>query len=126
MTHEFTSWVAKAEGDYNVAQRELPQKVNPNYDVVCYLAQQCIEKYLKGYLVYQSASFPKVHDLPYLLKLTLPYVPHWKDWAARFHLLTQLAGESRYPGEVMTRSHAESALRICEEFRKEARSELGL
>lgn len=126
MMHDYTSWVAKAEGDYITAKRELPQTEGPNYDAVCYLSQQCVEKYLKGYLVYQSENFPKIHDLPSLLKLVLPYLPHWKEWNERLHRLTQLAGESRYPGEKITKSHAELAFKICEEFRAAARSELGL
>lgn len=126
MTQELARWVAKAEGDFTTAKRELPQIQDPNYDAVCYLSQQCVEKYLKGYLVYQNASFPKVHDLPFLLKLVVAYVPHWHEWEDRFHTLTQLAGESRYPGELISKARAELAFEICETFRAEARKELGL
>lgn len=42
-------WVDKAEGDATVAERELAAP-NPVSDAVCFHAQQCVEKYLKGVL----------------------------------------------------------------------------
>lgn len=40
-------WVAKAEGDFATAWRELAATESPNYDAVCFHAQQCAEKYFK-------------------------------------------------------------------------------
>ncbi len=36
-------WIAKAEGDFGTAERELDVKIDPNYDAVCFHAQQCAE-----------------------------------------------------------------------------------
>jgi HEPN domain-containing protein len=41
-------WVAKAEGDFLTAGRELRARKSPNYDAVCFHAQQCAEKYLNA------------------------------------------------------------------------------
>ena len=41
-------WVEKAEADVRSARRELRVRDHPNYDLVCFLSQQCAEKYLKG------------------------------------------------------------------------------
>src|SRR2546421_5742031 len=38
------------EGDFATAQRELGAIQDPNYDAVCFHAQQCAEKYLKAFL----------------------------------------------------------------------------
>jgi hypothetical protein len=38
-------WVAKAEGDFNPDQREFRARTNPNYDAVCFHAQQCALNY---------------------------------------------------------------------------------
>jgi hypothetical protein len=35
-----TEWVAKAEGDYATAGRELRARRHPNYDAACFHAQQ--------------------------------------------------------------------------------------
>lgn len=45
-----TEWVEKAEGDYATAKRESRVRRNPNYDAVCFHAQQMAEKYLKAFL----------------------------------------------------------------------------
>jgi len=37
LTHE---WIAKAEGDYRTAGREWRVRRDPNYDAVCFHAQQ--------------------------------------------------------------------------------------
>lgn len=49
-------WIDKAEGDFATAGREIRVRKLPNYDAVCYHAQQCAEKYLKALL--QEANIP--------------------------------------------------------------------
>jgi HEPN domain-containing protein len=49
-------WVDKAEGDMAIAKRELRARKQPNYDAVCFHAQQCVEKYLKALLQEHIAS----------------------------------------------------------------------
>ena len=72
-------WVAKAEGDYVTARRELAVKESPNYDAVAFHAQQCSEKYLKARLIEAEASFTKTHDLSKLLDLAVQFEPAWED-----------------------------------------------
>ncbi len=60
-------YVEKAEGDFATAERELGVTVNPNYDAVCFHAQQCAEKYLKAQLQESGIRFGKTHDLTLLL-----------------------------------------------------------
>jgi len=64
-------WVAKAEGDFATAERELNVEDNPNYDAVCFHAQQCAEKYLKARLQESDIPFGKTHVLTLLLDLAL-------------------------------------------------------
>jgi HEPN domain-containing protein len=35
-------------GDFATVEREVRARKNPNYDGVCFHAQQCAEKYLKA------------------------------------------------------------------------------
>ncbi|WP_071527339.1 HEPN domain-containing protein [Nodosilinea nodulosa] len=44
------AWFAKAEAGLQAAELLL-NTTTPLLDIVCYHAQQCAEKYLKGYLV---------------------------------------------------------------------------
>ena len=44
MNDTVKEWLEKADRDYATAARELKVEDNPNYDAVCFHAQQCIEK----------------------------------------------------------------------------------
>ena len=58
-----TEWVAKAEGDFVTLERESKVGTNPNYDGICFHAQQCAEKYFKARLCEAGESFGKIHRL---------------------------------------------------------------
>ena len=58
-------WFEKAEQNLEMARRAMLPG-NPFPEMACYHAQQCAEKYLKGFLVSRSHSFNLVHDLFYL------------------------------------------------------------
>jgi HEPN domain-containing protein len=62
-------WVAKAEGDWTTAGRELRARRLPNYDAACFHAQQTAEKYLKAFLQEQTSDVPRPHNLVELLEL---------------------------------------------------------
>mgnify|MGYP001122928638 FL=1 len=66
LTHE---WIAKAEGDFAIVERENRVRKNPSHDGVCFHAQQCAEKYLKARLCEADIRFGKIHDLQALLEL---------------------------------------------------------
>ena len=66
-------WVAKAEGDFLTAGRELRARKSPNYDAVCFHAQQCAEKYLKAVLQVNDKRIPNIHFLLELLALILKF-----------------------------------------------------
>jgi HEPN domain-containing protein len=119
-------WVEKAEGDFRSALRELRVRHRPNQDLVCFLSQQCIEKYLKGRLAEAGISFPKTHDLVALLKLLQPVEPGLASLRENVDGLTHYAVDFRYPGESATREQAKVALANCRVARKAVRESLGL
>jgi len=55
--------VDKAEGDYLTANREYRARKAPNYDAVCFHAQQTAEKYLKAALQENGNPIPRIHSL---------------------------------------------------------------
>ncbi len=63
-------WVDKAEGDFTAAVHllTLPDDRCP-FDVVCFHAHQCVEKYIKAMLVSQGLAPPRTHDLAELAAL---------------------------------------------------------
>jgi HEPN domain-containing protein len=116
-----TEWVAKAEGDFAIMERECQVTDNPNYDGICFHAQQCAEKYLKARLCEVDITFSKIHDLVALLEQVLEVEPMWESFREDLAYLSDFAVTFRYPGE-----SAIDAQRRCHRFRNAARDVLGL
>ena len=119
-------WVAKAEGDFAMMERECRAQENPNYDGICFHAQQCAEKYLKARLCEADISFSKIHDLVALLEQALDAEPEWETFRENLAYLSDFAVTFRYPGESADRESALDAQRRCRLFRNAACNALGL
>jgi HEPN domain-containing protein len=111
-------WRDKAQGDYATAQRELNAPQNPNYDAVCFHAQQCIEKLMKAALIQRHIVPPKTHDLFQLDQLLRPACTDWQTAVDELRFLSRAAVDFRYPGEFADREEAEEAFAICSAFRE--------
>ncbi len=122
-THE---WINKAEGDWATANRENQIRENPNYDAVCFHAQQCAEKYLKAYMQEKGIGFRKIHDLEILLNDILPVEPSWSKLRNSLIILTTYAVEYRYPGVVTTETEAKDAVKHSRLVRGIVRQAFGL
>jgi len=119
-------WVAKAEADFATLERECRVTENPNYDGICFHAQQCAEKYLKARLCKADVPFSKIHDLAALLEQVLAFEPAWESFREDLAYLSDFAVTFRYPGESADRESALDAQRRCRRFRSAARKTLGL
>ena len=84
-------WVAKAEGDYVTAGREFRAGESPNYDAVCFHAEQCVEKLMKALLIHLGVTPPRSHDLVTLDRLLAPVCQGWSWPVAELRLLTRAA-----------------------------------
>ncbi len=118
-------WVEKAEGDYSVA-KENQQGQNPVYHVICFLAQQCTEKYLKAWLQENNIPIQRTHNLEELLNLVLPTIPAWENWKSGLSKLSEYAVETRYLGTSPTAADTEHAMQTCEMVRQAVRAQLKL
>jgi len=119
-------WVEKAEGDYRTAEREWRVRKSPNYDAVCFHAQQCAEKYLKAFLLQRQIPFRPIHDLEVLLGSTIPVSPEFEFVRDLLLLLNDYAVDIRYPGEVATKDEAHAAIKAIRTVRTFVRQRLGL
>lgn len=111
-------WVKKAENDLKNAAFTLEMRDDCPTDTVCFHAQQCIEKYLKAFLVYKSIDFPKTHDIKELIAL-LPASFHPTLTPEEQRRLTDYATVTRYPGdyEPIPLREAQRAVRIARRVR---------
>ena len=60
-------WLIKGDNDFKTAIDEFNTD-NPATDTICFHAQQCVEKYLKGYLTLLNVHAGKTHNLGLLVK----------------------------------------------------------
>ena len=102
-------WVRKAEADYRAAGN-LDRGSDPLPDQVCFLCQQCAEKYLKALLEELGLTVPRTHVLGGLLTLLLPHHPSLRSLRRGMSLLTRFAVGPRYPGYRVSKREASAAL----------------
>lgn len=118
-------WVEKAEHDLRTAEHTLTLKEDCPFDTVCFHAQQCVEKYLKGFLAFKSIDFPNTHDLVILLRLVTEAVRAGIEIGG-VEPLNRYTIEARYPGdwEAITRDEAERAMALARSVRDAIRARL--
>lgn len=113
------AWFTKAEADLQAAELLL-NAANPLLDIVCYHAQQCAEKYLKGYLVARSIPFKFVHELAYLTRLCVEQEPEFSEIIDIASELQDHATGGRYPDDELdelTLQEAQKAVACAKEIR---------
>jgi HEPN domain-containing protein len=124
MNELIKEWRDKAEADFLTAGREF-EADRPNYDAVCFHAQQCVEKYMKAVLIAKEQLPPKSHDLAELGRLLHTCCPQW-DWPVEeLRLLTRAAVIYRYPGESAEKEEADITLRTARALRNSLKPLLG-
>jgi len=111
-----TEWIKKAESDLKTGKDEF-MTFEPATDTICFHMQQCVEKYLKDFLIFNGKEIKRTHIIEELVK-------DCEDIDSEFHQLfevgiqnlTDFAVELRYPGEFMFPSVEETkeAIKIAE------------
>lgn len=110
-------WLVKARRDWLSAKR-LARGSDPYLDTAIYHCQQCVEKAVKGWLVYHDLSFEKTHDLRLLVTLASEIEPKFIEWFDVAEQVSPYATSYRYPGEVLepTEKEYEQAFRAASKF----------
>lgn len=92
------AWPDQAKIDLDAAQQLLSSQNDSLSGVVCYHAQQCSEKALKGLLCASEMDVEKTHDLIRLLDLLSAKGVQLEELLPAATLLTPFATQFRYPG----------------------------
>jgi HEPN domain-containing protein len=98
ITRKVRQWMEYADEDLRLAEYGLGMEAACPYRLIAYHAQQCVEKYLKAFLVYYRQDFPYTHNISALLELCRKHAD-WVDTLEPAEVLTAYAITSRYPGE---------------------------
>ncbi len=115
-------WVTKAENDLKNATHTLKLGRECPTDTVCFHAQQCVEKYVKAFLVATGVEFPRTHDVEMLVTL-MPQSARPSLTLVEQRTLTNYATALRYPSpyEPVTLSEAREAVKLARRVRREIR-----
>jgi HEPN domain-containing protein/predicted nucleotidyltransferase len=118
-------WIAKAEDDLQAAAQILKLGAQCPTFTVCFHAQQCVEKYLKAFLVFRATPFSKMHNIHDLWTL-LPSKLRPKMDKQTQDLLTSYAVVIRYPegAREIPLKEARQAVAIARRVRREIRRHL--
>ncbi len=111
-------WFRKGENDLSAA-RMIIRNPDPPTDTICFHAQQCAEKYLKGYLTLHDIEVEKSHDLVTLNNRCRKVDIGFYMLAEACEKLTGYAVEVRYPGEFYDYplEEAKEAVKLAEKVR---------
>ena len=107
-------WLDKAAADLATARRELRARIEPNYDAVCFHAQQSAEKALKAVLQESNVNIPRTHQLMDLLGLCVKDEGAYLMLQADLMSLDGYAVMFRYPGQSANKAEAKSAYKAAE------------
>jgi len=113
-------WITKAENDLKIGKDEMLTE-NPATDAVCFHMQQCIEKYLKAYLIFCGREIRKTHDLAELISMCAEIDESFKALLREDIVkLTDYAVEIRYGEEFYFPlfDEAKEAIEIAEKVKE--------
>jgi len=94
-------WFRFGDNDL-IAAEHLATTLHPQpLEIICYHCQQAVEKYLKGYLVFQGIEEPpKIHNLMALCDMCSESDPQFDDIVAKCNALNAYGVQPRYPDEI--------------------------
>jgi len=112
-------WFKKANDDLSFAKAGFREtKIS---SIACFLSQQIVEKYLKGFLLSKNISFKKTHNLLNLLDKCVLFNEEFGKFYAACRKLNKYYNPVRYPDEIFidyTEEDAEEALELAEKIIK--------
>lgn len=112
-------WCVKADNDFKAGSDEL-KTVNPATDTVCFHMQQCVEKYLKAFLVTSNVEIPRTHNIAIILQKCIEIEKDFNELKLmKISMLTIYAVQTRYPDDfyMPTVEESENAKEMAEKVR---------
>ena len=99
INENYIEWVEYATADL-VAAKYLATMQNPLIEIVCYHCQQCAEKMLKGFIIYNDIEPKRIHDLTILCKECEKLDSAFQDVYEMCEILTEYVANTRYPSKI--------------------------
>ena len=96
-TLKYKEWFNIADKDLNGAK--ILFEHDADYGIVLFHLQQCIEKYLKGFLIYKTGMLQGGHSLIKLCKKACEFDNEFRKYIKDCAFLNEYYIETRYPAE---------------------------
>jgi HEPN domain-containing protein len=90
-----------AEDDFDSANI-LNESAKKHNEIICYLCAQAVEKYLKGYLVYNDFVPERTHNLIYLNSICMEKDKYFENIKTECGFLNRFVNDIRYPHKMET------------------------
>lgn len=97
-SRRYFDWLFYSNLDY-ISAKNLMEDVRC-YSNVAYHCQQCIEKALKGYLLFKKHKLYDGHNLTWLCKQAMLCDTHFSQWLTKCTMLNKYYIETRYPADI--------------------------
>lgn len=110
-------WFEKGNHDFDAAKILFEENHFP--DTICFLLHQSIEKYLKGFLIYNKAIPRKTHNLEELIKPCVDISREFIEFLDSCAKITAYYIETRYPiysSKDIKRKDAQESIEVAEEL----------
>ena len=104
-------WLRLADDDLRLAELTL-KDTEPIYWAAAFHCQQAAEKSLKAFLAYNEYHVEKTHDIEFLVKLCMKFLPQMEQFIKSGAALSEYAVDPRYPAPKfeITKIKAEKAI----------------
>ncbi|MFH1562244.1 MAG: HEPN domain-containing protein [Nitrospirota bacterium] len=121
-------WMLKADNDLKIGKDEQAT-IEPVADMVCFHMQQCVEKYLKAFLVFHGKEINKTHNISLLIRQCMEIDADFGNLSEDdLESLVDYVVEVRYPDDFYMPSslEAEKAIEIAEFVKRFVREKIRL
>lgn len=114
-SRRYYDWIDRAHEDLEAARLLMAEELTR--DAAAFHCQQCIEKALKGYLLFRTGNGADGHNLTWLCKQAIRSDPRFQEWLDESAALNRYYIETRYPADIpvaMTAERVERAFAMAE------------
>jgi HEPN domain-containing protein len=97
-SHRYFDWLERAHEDIQSAEKLLDSEDTLN--AAAFHCQQCIEKALKGYILFKTHQHVDGHNLTWLCRQAIKSDRRFAKWLDESVVLNRYYIETRYPADI--------------------------
>jgi len=125
LSKKVNQWIEIADEDLKFAKHGFTISSGVSYRIIAFHSQQCAEKYLKAFLLFNKVDFPYTHNITTLIDLCSEFDETFEELRDA-EILTSYATANRYPSEYrkLKKRDAQNSVKLAEKVKLSARNKL--